>query len=59
MILLVIGNYRELEMEIIRGTKNILSRRVRSSGTGSHTITGSIVVVLIISLSVLLVGIIS
>ena len=46
-------------MRIIRDTNNTFSRRVRSTGSGSRTITGSIVVVLIISLSVLVVGIIS
>jgi hypothetical protein len=46
-------------MREIRDTKSTSSSRVRSYGSGSRTIAGSIIVVLIISLSVLLVGIIS
>jgi hypothetical protein len=46
-------------MREIRDAKNKFSSIVRSFGSGSRTIAGSIIVVLIISLSVLLVGIIS
>ncbi len=43
----------------IRDAKSTSYSRIRSCGSGSRTIAGSIIVVLIISLSVLLVGIIS
>ncbi|GEM_PF-1949859 len=46
-------------MREIRDAKIMFSTRVRSYGSGSRTIAGSIIVVLIISLSVLSVGIIS
>ena len=44
---------------VIRDADNTFHRRVRSLGSGCRTITSSIIVNLIISLSVLLVGIIS